>query len=530
MADAPRYRDFVRPALVDTSRPGSGAASASESLAAAFKAFETTAADLGAGIQARKGARQGAEAGASGDPQFRRGFFSQTAYAQAYNDAAMRSYAVRAQADLEDTAARLEVEAANDPEKFRATFGKVQVEVLKAAPAEARGLLTDAYNKRLAQGVTRLRTAQVTELRERSRVDTAEGIERSIDRIARLRSEDTEDAHREADEEEVRLQLLIDGAGADGTLTATEAQAAHIRASRQITHQTVVARFRKELENPYGDPIRFIQRLKKANETSEALSPEEEQKLEADLFAELREHNALADAGKQAEIKAKSARWEEGERSLTEDLLAGRLTLRRLLQAAEDDEADPAVLRTLRNELTEGDTPKSDPQTLFDYETDLLNKSDDEIKTERGLTWADRSRLLLKKREWESGWRGTQQGREAAQRIDRALGIPPGLEGRLLSGDVQKQRERALTEWYDAVDALPAAERQFAAIRVAEEVIGRVIKNTAREALEKARRNLDNFRKAPGDVAKLDDYNRKIYDDEVARLTGEIEKAELKAK
>ena len=44
----------------------------------------------------------------------------------------------------------------------------------------------------------------------------------------------------------------------------------------QIVTATVDARFEKVLNDPYGDPIKFIKNLQEANKSSEALLPDEE--------------------------------------------------------------------------------------------------------------------------------------------------------------------------------------------------------------------------------------------------------------
>ena len=48
-----------------------------------------------------------------------------------------------------------------------------------------------------------------------------------------------------------------------------------------------------------------------------------------------------------------------------------------------------------------------------------------------------------------------------------------------LSQDQLEKRDRAITEWYNTVDALPENERQTAAIAKSEEIINRVIRNEA---------------------------------------------------
>jgi len=524
-----RYRQLEAPAQLDTSRVDTGGAQAAEALAALFKSFENTVAGIGAKRMAAQGAEAGAAAGAAGTPEFRRGLNTLTAYGEAYNNAALRSYAVHAEADAEDTSARLEVEAGTDPDTFRATMEAVTNSTLKNAPPEARAVLSEIYGRNLAAGLGRLSTAQATEANNAARADVAEGIGRSIDRIARGRASNDLAQSVQADLEEEKLGLLIDGAVGDGTFSAVEGAALHKEAYGDVIKQTVTEKFKQEIQNPYGDPIKFIRNLREQNKVSEALPPEEEEKLVGSLLSVLREENAL-DAAGNAQMNAEAeARYRQGDQDATAALLSGQLTQSKLLQMVESDNLEPAVARTLNNELTSGDTPKSDPETLFAVETGLLNMSEEDITTERGLTWADRGRLILKRREQASGWRGTQEGREGAERIDRALGLAPGIMNRLLSPEERKARERALTDWYSAVDALPLAERQAKAIAIAEEVTGRTIRHTAQTKVQTLRARRAQIVTTLGGQ-DLSPGTRKDYEADLAGVDRSIAVEEQKAK
>lgn len=524
-----RYRQLEAPALLDTSHVNTGGAEAAQALAQTFKAFENTAAGLGTELRAKKGAAEGAAAGATGNPEFKRGFKTLTAYGEAYNNSALRSYAVHAEADAEDTSARLEVEAGTDPVKFRATMEAVAASTVKAAPPEARAVLQDIYGKNLAAGLGRVSQRQAVESNKNARADAAEGIARSVDRIAQWRASDDPALAVQADEEEVKMQMLVDGAVRDGTISQVEGAAVHKDAYNEIIKQTVTERFKKELSNPYGDPVKFIRRVQEENKTSEALPPDEEEKLVGSLLSTLREENSLDALGRAQTNAETQARHELGDRTATASLLSGQLSQSQLLKMVESDDLEPSVARTLLNELTSGDTPKSDPKTLFSTETNLLNMSEEDITTERGLTWADRGRLILKRREWASGWRGTQEGREGAERIDRALGLAPGIANALLDDNQKKQRERALTDWYTSVDALPPAERQAKSIAISEEVIGRTIRNTAQTDLQSLQAKRTQLVQRMS-TEKLSDMARKDLQSYLESIDRKIAEAEKKAK
>jgi hypothetical protein len=524
-----RYRDLQRPSMLETGIVDQSSARTMQQLADTFKSFEEKANNGVSLLRTQQGQEEGAQQGATGDPQLRKGLRSLTAYGRAYNNAATRSYLISAEADANDTATRLEGEAGTDPEKFRATFGKVREEILKSSDPALRGALDEMFTQRMSSGYQRIEMARQAEVKSEQRATTAEGITRAVDAIGRLRASDDEESFFRAEEEEAKLGLLIDGAVADGTLSVTEGAALKVDAARAVVKQTVVSRFVRELDNPYGDPIGFIEKLREANKTAEALPPDEEVKLQDSLLAELRERNSLRSAKMTAENNARSLRYLEGDRSATASLLSGRLTQRQLLQMVEADRLDPADARTLLNELQAGDPGNSDPRELFSVETNLLETPEEDIRANASLSWADRSRLIQKRREEAAGWKGTQQAQEGANRIDRALGLAPNTMRAALSEEEARQRDTALTEWYNLVEALPPEERQSKAIELAEQVNSRVIKSNARDEADRVRSRLQRMKATYGSQS-LSKRKQEEYDKEVARLDARLKELEAKSK
>lgn len=532
MAEPLRYRELVRPSLIDTNVVDDGSVGRLNQLANTFKSFETTVSNIGNQIAAQRGAREGAAAGASGDPALKSDLRAATSkYAAAYNNAATRSYLVQAEADLEDTAARLEAEAGTNAAGFQQTFDKVRQQTLKTAPAQLRGMLDEMFVKRQGDALARIGAAAVKEQNDIARKDTSEGVMRSIDRIANLRAEDDPVKQAQADEEDLKLSLLIDSAVADGTISEAEGNVAHLNAQRSVVKQTVVARFKKELDNPYGNPLKFIERLREMNKTSEALPPDEEEKLNDALLAELRERNSLASMAAEQARSARVSRYDAGNRTATAALLKGTLRQADLLRMVEDDAIDPDTARVLQNELTSGPKEaKSDPKALMRAEVDLLELDEQDILTNPNLSYDDKSRLILKRREEVQGWRGSVPGREAVDRIDRSLGLVPGsIMNAALSDTERTKRDRAMTEFYNEVQALPPEEREAKAIAVAEQVITKVVKDTSMQKLsDLRRRRADLLATAQG--VELKGAAKKEFDDQMASLDKRIQQAEQAAK
>jgi hypothetical protein len=532
MAEPLRYRDLARPSLVDTNVVDTGEAGRLQALAGTFKAFETQAASIGGELAAQRGAGEGAAAGASGAPDLKSAVRAATSkYAAAYNNAATRSYLVNAEADLEDTAARLEQDAGTNAAAFEQSFGRVRQETLKTAPPALRGMLEEMYTKHQGAAMARIGAAAMKEQNDVARNDTQEGVARSVDRIANLRASDDVGQLLAAEEEDLKLSILIDSAVADGTISQLEGEVAHVNAQRAIVKQTVLARFKRELDNPYGNPLQFISRLREMNKTSEALPPDEEEKLGDALMAELRERNSLNAMGQEQARADRQQRYNDGNREATAALLEGSLTSSQLLKMVEDDLIDPDTARTLQNELTTGPREaKSDPKALLSAEVNLLELDEKDILTNPALSYADKSRLILKQREEVQGWRGSVPGREAVDRIDRALGLVPGSIMNATLSDIERtKRERAMTEFYNEVQALPPEEREAKAIAVAEQVIGKVIKETSQQKLNDLRARREAvLRAAAGKEFK--GAAKKEFDDQMASLDKRIQQAEQAAK
>lgn len=532
---ATRFRDLEAPALIDLRQrtTSSGGSQAAESLAQSLGSFSKTAFDISTRLSTIRGAKEGAEEGATGTPEFRKGIRGMTAFGRAYNDSALRSYAIKSEIDLTENAARLEAEAGTDPEAFGNAMVAIRDAVLEEAPPETRSLITQIYNKRTSAGLARIQVALVNELRAEDVKLVNEQVSNLMERVSFLRAQDTPAAHVEAEAEEAKLFILLDAAERDSVLSESEARVARAEAKRGIIFETVIARFDNELsDRVFGDPVGFIEDLKEANRTANTLTPDEEAQLENILFAELRERNTLRSARNSEVLAEETARHKAGDREATAAMLAGDLTRRDLLEMVENDELLPSVGRTLLNELqaSASNPPKSDPETLFRFSTNLLSLTEEDIKTESSLIWDDRAELLLKRRTEAEGWKGTQVAREAFDRIDRSLGIIRGtLSAKMLSEDEARQRDRAFTQLYDVIDALPPEERQAAILEESEKVVRTVIRQKAALDVDKWQRLLADFIAKSDDPADMSDRERRQYDDEIRVFENLIRENEQKS-
>jgi hypothetical protein len=210
-------------------------------------------------------------------------------------------------------------------------------------------------------------------------------------------------------------------------------------------------------------------------------------------------------------------------------MLERRLTVDKLSQMVEDDQLDPAVARTLKNDLESGNDRPDDAQERFRVETTLLEQTEDEISKNSQLSYDTRRELVLKRREQLAGWRGTQAAREASERIDRSLGLLPNMPARAMSPEELRKRDRALTEWYNAVEALPPDKRQQELIPQAEIIINKVIRTDAQARAARLRDKAAQGRAALAS-GELDDQEQEDLKDEIARYERSIAELEAKGK
>lgn len=532
---ATRYRNLEARSLIDVGARSTptGAANASQALADSFASFSRTASDVGqvaTDYAAQKFAEKGAEAGLAGKPELKTGLASVMKFGKAYNSAAMRGYAIHSDLDANNTAARLEVEAGTDPDRFSKNMTAARDAVLNEAPPEARSVVQEIYDKRMGEGLARIHGALATELRNDDRKLISENIDQKTERIAYLRSQNTPDAFAEADEEEAKLTLLVDAAVGDGTMSPTEGSIVRRGAKRDILSRTVQERFKNELNDPHGDPVGMLELVKDVVRKDSSLTPEEEQKLEDSLMGELRDRNALDAMRERHADDERKARHAAGDQKATSDLLGGALNQRQLKRMVDADQISPEVARTLNNELQAGDrNPKSDPKELAHVELNLLSIPEQDIMENQSLTWADRARMIQKRRDDVAGWKGTQVAKEAFDRIDRALNIVPGTPVRMLDEAQLRQRDTALSELYDIVDALPPQERQGAVLDASQKVISTRIKNAASEEVKRIQRNLDAYKKKVGDPTRLSTTGKKDYDRVVLGLENQLREQQSKA-
>lgn len=460
-------------------------------------------------------------AGVEGTPKLKSNL---TSFGRAYNNAAIRNYGIQAYSDIEQTIGKLEAESQGDPNKLKFLSDEVRKEVVKNALPEARGDVLTMFNRRLSEGVVRTTRQQIDNQRASNKAYLQQGLDTVTDAISRKLTSGDPALMAEAEEDELHYSVLIDGAVASGDLTMAEAVALKADGAKRVTTQVVLGQFERSIDE--GDPVGYISNV--IDQPVDNLADSEKQQVVGEMFRRLNQRQALTRERGELDNAEAKARYAAGEKQATLDLLNGRLTVDRVEKLVAADYLDPTVARTLRNELLEGPKRSDDSAERFHVETNLLSFSEEEIRDNRKLSWDTKRELIETRRKESSGWKSTQQAREAADRIDRALGILPGVDSRLLSDEDRRARDQALTEWYDAVDSLPEEERRLKSIELSGSVIQRVIKSNASKQAQQLEQRLRSYQ-ADKDPSKLKGSALKEYTDTVARYERQIQEARGKA-
>jgi hypothetical protein len=471
------YRSLSAPAQVETNLPDSGAAARAAELRRTFQEFEGISSDIYDKAATQAGAIAGAASGATGHPDYKQGLSRFTAYSRAFNNAATGAYAVQAEAQADDTAARLRVEANNDPATFHATYSAVRDAVLKNAPAQAQPILMELYNKRLAAGMAAISGDQATETRNTQRQVYDEGISRQTTRVAALQGSANPVDQAAAEDEHAKLTLLIDGGVNAGLYSKAEAQAMHIGAMRQITSQVFNTQVDRELADPSGNVGLLLENFRKAHlanlaDTSSPpiLSEAEYQKLYSDATTKIREQRLLDMLTKGQGKTEEEMRWEAGDKQYTDLFLQGKLTDSQLAAAVRTGDVKPEVARALHTQIANGPVIGHHPKELLTalQDPDLPSKTPAEIAAIPGLSTEEKIQVGKEADRQRNNWEGTQPARQAKYAIATALKAPVGG---MASDEQRAAAQNATVDFTNRINALPPEKRAAAIPQVTQEVI-----------------------------------------------------------
>lgn len=483
--EAPRpgvdYRQLQNPVmpLSPDQLPSTGRVQEAEQLAATLKNFSGKVQDFAVQRATQAGAIAGAAAGQTGTPALKDGLTRFSAYNQAYNNAALRSYLIETSIATDAQAATLQIQANKNPGTYLATATAARDAAIKAAPVQAQGEIAEMWNKHIAQGNANVSAANANDIvdRQRTLVDVDIGV--STNKIAKMQADamitGNPTSMAEAADENTKLFARIQAAANTGTISQVEAAGRIAAAHRSIFEQTWVSQFEHEL-NTSPDPqaaLKIIDKFHVANAANTVLSEDEEHKLSIRMFSDLKEQNLVVAKLKSLSKSDEQLKYEVGDKVYTGLYLTGQLTEAKLAQGVANSDIRPeratGLVQLMKNANTEA---KSDQRVINKTKLDpqFLDKTDDEIIRTPGINAKDAGTLIAERDKRNTTYEGTQEYKDGVQAINRALKILPGPTGMLSDADRKRQTD-AIGDYHDAVKNTDPAKRSVNMAALAQQAI-----------------------------------------------------------
>ena len=539
---APDYRQYQSAPEVRTDLPNAGFGQRAAALAQTFKDFEGVAGNVYTKVETQAGALAGAASGATGSPEYKQGFARLTAYGTAYNNAATGAYAIEAEAQADSAAARLRVAANKDPGTFATTFTAYRDAVLKNAPPLAVPMLTELYNKHLAQNLAAVAADQLTDQREQQSKTYLTGIATQTSRVATLQGSANPQDQLAAQDEQVKLNLKIEGGVNSGLYSRAEADAMHLNAMRTITEQVFSTQVDNALAHPeQGDVVQLMERFRQSHidnlsdvaKSAEPgaqpiLSQPEFDRLMSEAKQKVQQQRMLDYYAKAEGKTAEQLKYEAGDKDMTGRLLQGTLTVGALAGAVRNGDVTPEVARTLRNQILQGPVARSDPRAMLDAQNDPnhLDWTNDQIAALPDISNPDKIKLGQQFEKERRDWQGTPEAKQGTIAIAAALKIKPGVERAMLSEDQRNAQDAALQEYTARMNAMDPAKRRTSALSTAQDVVhGIQQKNIQSQIsqLQSDRQSAATLFGSQWSKEKLDQYLRQ-KDDAIKALQAQLGK------
>ena len=456
----------------------------------------------------------GAAAGAAGTPQLKSSF---TLYGRAYNDSAVRAYAMSQYSDIEQTMGQFEADAGTDAAKFSAKVEGYRNGALQGVIPEARPFIQQMLQERSQEGLSRITTAARVQAKETVRVQIAGGLDVMAGKVSKYFLESTDDSIAKAQATGQAYLEMVDASVADGTFSPKEGQALKDNHLKNSMEWLAAGRLEAQYTLPNGNPVQVIKDVL----SNPALTDEDRQQLARNLHSRLdvlqatdRELSAREDA----KFKAMA---EKADRDLSAKVLEGTATSADIVNAIRTQGLDPSRGTALHAMLKAG-PGKDDDRERFKVETNLLAYTAQEIGNNSRLSWDSRRMLVEKLNGKMQGWPDSNSSQEARRRIDNALGIIPGSMNSLLSPEDAKDRGIAQTMWYDRMAALPPEQRDTSAITIAETVISQYV---GKKNADKRLRSVQGaINRAKADMAenKAGSAKYRVAEQELAKRQAEL--------
>jgi len=246
------------------------------------------------------------------------------------------------------------------------------------------------------------------------------------------------------------------------------------------------------------------------------------------MLGMMQKSHAIDDSERKQQDAERKARWRDGARKIATLDLEGALIVEHLQDMVEKDQIDPKVANSYKkNAFLEG--PEfSDQIAINEVKADILATSEFDIQTDPRISRIDRDKLIEERRgieEDKANWRGTQNGREGARRINQAFGIIKGVDTRI-SKEKAQRAGMVLTRYFNEVEALPLEERELRTIEISDKLVKEVNNEIFISDLDKAKTRLIDAPYQTEDQIKAADLGSEEEKIQIIQLNRKLKRIE----
>jgi hypothetical protein len=522
---APDYRSLQAPILPSTDLPDNGVAARAAALHKALTDFEEISHGYGKKAAETLGARAGAAAGASGNPNFRTGFASLTAAGQSYNSSALTAYLIENQAQIDATATSHVINANKNPDHFTTTFTAARDAAVNAAPPFARPELMRAWNEKLAWGKAAVTGQFLTDQKESQRKTYEERINKDISRVAAFSVSENPADKAQLDHEHDALTGLIQDGATQGLYSQADADAMQYNATKGILRQGFSIQVDQALREGGPDGATKVLQLTEALRERHlanladpkqpiALTEDEFKQMEADAKNRIKEAGAAESYAKQ-KLKNDTAERQRINGALyAADAAEGVTTRHRLADAARRGDISEASMRNSIALLTGHETEeKSDERQIWAATTDptFLDWSDDQINALHGVNTHDKIALRDMRDKRNANWEGEPIVRRQKERFTDEFSLPKGTSTLLLTDDQKNALHRVNEDFLTRMELVKDSEKKARAPEIADQVIKSYHRKTAAADAKMWDSQITYYRNNHGPGAQQEDPDPKHY-------------------
>jgi len=403
---------------------------------------------------------------------------------EAWNQGAIASHMSAVKLDINDNLSRIAAESTRDPEGYAVKAKAYSKGLLSGVPDGIKPIVQDE----LASIILKSGQKISSDLTSFNRDQDAATISTGID----LYRTDGENAAKEGDvdaatDAQLKAHALTNRMEAAGMITHKSAEIQRNNITRDIEDQVIYGAFEREMNAGRG--VKHIERFKKLKRLGDR-DPDYRKKMVSTMLGMMQKDHQADDAQRKRDDAARKARYRKGERKVASLDLEGALIPEHLQKMLDNDELDPKVADKYKKNAFASGPEFSDQIAVNEYKADLLGTTEFDIQTDPRLSRPDKMELIGDRRALEDdkgNWKGTQNGREGARRINHAFGIIKGAMGVKITPEKAQRAGMVLTRYFNEVENTPVEEREVKSIEVAD----RLVKEVNNEILIK---DLDSIR------------------------------------